>query len=50
MPKLGYFGQTKVSTFSSFNKFLPVLYFEGADLKSDIVFQKFQADQKVSTF
>ena len=39
-PNLGILGK-EVSTFESFNKILPVPYFEGADFKSDICFQKF---------
>ena len=41
-PNLGILGK-EVSTFESFNKILPVPYFEGADFKSDICFQKFLA-------
>ena len=41
-PNVGILGK-EVSTFESFNKILPVTYFEGADFKSDICFQKFLA-------
>ena len=52
-----YSGQRSMN-FLIFNKILPVLYIEGADFKSDIVFRKFRAQkpkfvilgQKVSTF